>query len=285
MRELQFWVEVLGIKMSLTVWESSFCIAGRSYGAGAPSRLKSLHRHNGFELFLMPNSTICVHTLDGTRTFFDSTVIIPPTLEHYVTTEAASVGYYLYFVPTQASGGNGSRMDELMSRIGKDVISLSIGQDEQFYAQKINSALQGGEHLQMLPHLLSLLMFEVCSRLLSPVDDKFSVLSKSGKHLNTIELYIASHYTESIRLPDLARELYLCPKQVSRIIKKHYGCTLSEMVNRHRLSVACMLLRHTELEISDISEQVGYAYENRFYTLFKKAYGVTPKQYREEFSQ
>ena len=87
---------------------------------------------------------------------------------------------------------------------------------------------------------------------------------------------------QTIRLSDLARELYLCEKQVSRILHNAYGCSLSDLVNRYRLSAAQMLLRYTDLEIGEIASQVGYEHENYFFTLFRNANGMTPKQYREQ---
>jgi len=43
-----------------------------------------------------------------------------------------------------------------------------------------------------------------------------------------------------------------------------------------------MLLLYTELEIKEIASQVGYESDNYFYTLFRQAYKMTPKQYREQ---
>ena len=55
-----------------------------------------------------------------------------------------------------------------------------------------------------------------------------------------------------------------------------------ELVNRKRLAVACMLLKYTNLPISEISANVGYGHENYFFTLFRRTYGVSPRAYRKE---
>ena len=106
--------------------------------------------------------------------------------------------------------------------------------------------------------------------------------SRRTKHINIIDVYLSEHYAESITLTELSRELYLCEKQISRIIRKEYGCSLSELINRRRLAVACMLLKYTNMPICEIADAVGYEYENYFFTVFKKAYGITPMKYRSD---
>ena len=74
--------------------------------------------------------------------------------------------------------------------------------------------------------------------------------------------------------------MYLSQKQVSRIVKKQYGCTFPELMNQKRMSVAVMLLKNTHLSVSEIAVRVGINNENYFYKLFKERCGVTPLKYR-----
>ena len=106
--------------------------------------------------------------------------------------------------------------------------------------------------------------------------------NQSQRYTNRIDLFIAEHYREKIRLSDLAETLYLCPKQVTRIIRKNYGCSFSDLVRDHRLRLARAMLESTEESISSIARAVGFEYENYFYTLFRKAYTITPAEYREK---
>ena len=101
-----------------------------------------------------------------------------------------------------------------------------------------------------------------------------------SRYVSLIEAYVQKNYAEKINLSTLAGELYLSTKQVSRIIKKEYDCTFSELINRKRMSAACMLLKNTDMKISDIIKQLNYTSENYFYVLFKKYYGVSPRNYR-----
>ena len=48
-----------------------------------------------------------------------------------------------------------------------------------------------------------------------------------------------------------------------------------------RVKVACDLLRNTEDRVSDIATEVGIPDYNYFTKVFKKAMGVTPREYRK----
>lgn len=92
-------------------------------------------------------------------------------------------------------------------------------------------------------------------------------------------------YTKS----DLTREM-LCDLMgvdrttFSRIIREQSGCqNMNDYLNRKRLRYAEELLRqHPNYTIQAIMQDSGFASKSTFTTLFKKAYGVTPSQYREQ---
>ena len=89
-------------------------------------------------------------------------------------------------------------------------------------------------------------------------------------------------YQNDINLGIVAREFGLSTKQTSRIIRKNYGTTLSDMVRRKRLDVACALLKNTDMAISEIVTHINFPSVSVFYGQFKKTYGVTPLHYRKE---
>lgn len=59
------------------------------------------------------------------------------------------------------------------------------------------------------------------------------------------------------------------------------GMGISEHIRRMRVKVACDLLRNTEDRVSDIATEVGISDYNYFTKVFKKAIGVTPREYRK----
>ena len=269
MQDRSFRIRVAGKFLTVTVWDREFRVSMRQPSPALPAQLKALHRHRDYEVFLMPHSTLAVHTAEGERHFDDSLTLIPPHLEHFVTLESGAEGYYFYLSSEEGD-----------TAWGRELCSLRLSEDERFYAARIADALDGKSSPEVLPHLWTLLFEELSSRLHPRRALPEQPLLGDGRYVNTIDYFLAQSCFRRITLAEIADELHLCPRQVSRILGREYGCTLPELVNRHRLSVAQRLLRQTELEIGEIARQVGFSHENYFYTLFRKRFGVTPCEYR-----
>ena len=58
------------------------------------------------------------------------------------------------------------------------------------------------------------------------------------------------------------------------------GISISDYINAQRLNKAKSLLQETNLNISEIAYEVGYASPGYFSTSFKNKYGTSPKQFR-----
>jgi two-component system response regulator YesN len=56
--------------------------------------------------------------------------------------------------------------------------------------------------------------------------------------------------------------------------------TFREKLLRARMGQAARLLRHTDMTVYQIAEEVGYSLPSSFYHVFRSWYGVTPEQYR-----
>lgn len=57
---------------------------------------------------------------------------------------------------------------------------------------------------------------------------------------------------------------------------------VNDYINKLRIEKASSLLIHTNLNISEISFEVGFTYQRYFSTIFKQIKGVTPSQFKEE---
>ena len=67
--------------------------------------------------------------------------------------------------------------------------------------------------------------------------------------------------------------------------KEEVGETIHAMIHAEKLEKARSLLISTTLSINEISQMCGYPSLQYFYSVFKKAYDTTPKEYRDVNSE
>ncbi len=67
---------------------------------------------------------------------------------------------------------------------------------------------------------------------------------------------------------------------LSRILKKETGRSFKELLQEKRLSRACTLLSSSHASVADIAASVGYENTSFFHRLFRRVYGVSPRDYR-----
>ena len=107
--------------------------------------------------------------------------------------------------------------------------------------------------------------------------------SKSCQDARMVEImnYIQANYID-ITLEDLAEKFYLSKPYISKYIKEKSGITFGEMVKKIRMKKAKSLLRGSNMTVENIALSVGYQNVEHFNRLFKKAYNMTPIQFRNE---
>lgn len=107
--------------------------------------------------------------------------------------------------------------------------------------------------------------------------------SKSCQDARMVEImnYIQANYID-ITLEDLAEKFYLSIPYISKYIKEKSGITFGEMVKKIRMKKAKSLLKGSNMTVENIALSVGYQNVEHFNRLFKKAYNMTPIQFRNE---
>lgn len=106
-------------------------------------------------------------------------------------------------------------------------------------------------------------------------------MQKADTLIDRIQAFVKQHYRENIGRNEIGAEFHLVPEYVARVYKKKAGKTLKEYINDYRLEQAQKLLKDTEMRISDIALETGFDNISYFSTLFKKATGMSPNEYRK----
>jgi AraC-like DNA-binding protein len=118
----------------------------------------------------------------------------------------------------------------------------------------------------------------------NPSEPKTLVRQVGSQNFSKIESmarFIAQHYTEPIRLADVAAAVGLHPDYAAYAFKKTFGITINNFVIQHRVQHAQRLLVTTRKKVLDIAFESGFNSLSRFNTSFKELCRCTPREYRE----
>lgn len=109
---------------------------------------------------------------------------------------------------------------------------------------------------------------------------EFTHLSKQHKKISEIITYINLNYMHDIGLELVAESFFISTGHLSRVFKKVTGFSFVEYLNNLRIKEAQKLLIETTLNVSEISEKVGYQNITNFGRVFKLITGSSPRKYR-----
>ncbi len=101
-------------------------------------------------------------------------------------------------------------------------------------------------------------------------------------NLDKILEYIELHYTEPLRLSEIANHFHFNASYLSSYFSTHHKEGFSEYLNRVRIKKSMELLENSTVSISNISGMVGYSEHSYYCKVFKRITGMSPGNYRKE---
>jgi len=120
----------------------------------------------------------------------------------------------------------------------------------------------------------------LCSSTFNKQDD-----SSESRRIQKVITYLNSNYQKEIRLLDVANYVNMSEVSFSRFMKKRTGKNYIDYLNDLRLGIASRILIDTSKTIAEISFECGYNNLSNFNRIFKKRKGLTPKEFRENYSK
>lgn len=102
---------------------------------------------------------------------------------------------------------------------------------------------------------------------------------------HAIEEYIRLHYTEPITSTDICQHFSCSRSYMSTQFNTTFGKGIRTYINELRLIDAKELLKHFQLNVTEIALAVGFNDSNYFSTLFHKATGMSPIAYRQQYQE
>lgn len=94
--------------------------------------------------------------------------------------------------------------------------------------------------------------------------------------------YIENYYMGDISLITASEHVYINPVYLSRLFKRETGENFVDILTRVRLRKACEMLCDSRFKTYEVSEMVGIKDAGYFSQVFKKYFGMTPTEYRDQ---
>lgn len=239
----------------------------------------NLHYHAVHELFFVKDNPLTVISNETPYEYKNCIVCIPPFFKHRTYGKNINKIFFSVDGLQKSSGDFNEFLNELLS--SQKPFELTKSPTIDLYINETELLLNNKNSInnEIISTLFKLIFHYMYLDNFKNEDEE--AFNGNESYLIKIDAII-NHYQNDINLKSVANELCLSTKQTSRIIKKNFKKSLSDLVTEKRLEIACNLLRHSEKSISQIVEHINFSSETYFYYQFKKNYGCTPSEYRNQ---
>ncbi|MDY3123152.1 MAG: XylR family transcriptional regulator [[Actinobacillus] rossii] len=93
--------------------------------------------------------------------------------------------------------------------------------------------------------------------------------------------YIRHYATQGIKAEQVLDHLKISRSNLEQRFKTEMNKTIHQVIHEVKLSRSKHMLRNTDIPLQEIADICGYPSLQYFYTVFKKTYHITPKEYRK----
>ena len=169
----------------------------------------------------------------------------------------------------------------LVDSVMNNIFELCRMQDIVVRAEWRNRILRDLGRCASLPEIIR----SICEFLVKVLKEDYLARVQRGNYaVECAKAYITRHLSEPLRLEEIAGEIMLSPSYLSNLFRKETGETISEYILRLRMEKAKRLLRTTNMNLSEIAANIGYADAKHFSKVFRKTTGAKPQEYRKMYS-
>lgn len=182
---------------------------------------------------------------------------------------------------------NGFRAKRLLNKVNLNEKSLIYrskqGSDKTLITQPIVNLLDSNESQEAFI-LAQIYLFLDGLEKNSHQIQAIEIHSNQSYYIRKALIFIENNYQHSINVETIANAVQITPTYLNKLFKQELNITPNEFIISYRLNKACDLLGQSgtsSLSIKSIALQCGYANQYYFSNAFKKRYGVSPQQWRQ----
>lgn len=246
------------------------------------------HYHDYFELFLTLSGSIG-HVVNGTaQTLPQGTLMLirPQDCHDYLHPEDHPFSFVnlcfteAVFREIAAFLGEGFPAELLLNAALPPMVTLDSHEWRRLEQRMAALCVLENDCIAQLKLRMRTLVLEILTRWFSSFrDEPRAEVPLWLERLNS-EMQRDRNFTEGIvRMVALSGKTR---EHLSRCIRRYYGKSASEYINDLRLTYFANMLRNSNHPIVELCYESGFQNVGWAYTLFRKKYGMSPRQYREK---
>lgn len=245
--------------------------------------MSELQSHDYYELYFL---------IEGNRSFFfgdkifnlsgPAFCVIPPFAMH------------------KTSGGSYKRINinvspDLLSDSERELLRL-LGEDVAFSLDHESAALLHSllhraaeisivdteEKLNTSVAFTRTILYLISELKLAPIEHNARTSAAATDTLMLeIAAYLNANYRDELKLADICERFYISTNTLCARFRAAMSCSVMQYLAFVRLSRAKELLATTDKPMDEISSLCGYSSPNYFSLSFKKAVGISPREYKK----
>ena len=245
-----------------------------------------LHIHPHYEMIVIPSQQKHEHVVAG-KSFFRN---------------QPSVAIYAPFAMHHMNSDYGVHLERIVFYFGSKMMAEHPAEFQIFEKYKSNMFFWSPLTEEMLSELRPL--FDILAKSYETNDiitqkmvflivlNKIFTLNKNNfitletpesTTIHNILQYIVEHFHENITAEDVAQHFFISRSKLNKDFKQYTGISFHKLIDELKISTAQYLLRKGDIDMKNISRQIGFESDTYFFAFFKKMTGITPLRYMKQY--
>lgn len=257
------------------------------------------HFHPEYQLFVVLEGTGTRFVGDQVERFAPGDLVLTgPNLPHVWRSDDAyfekdsdlmTHGIVVYFRQVILDDGlldtqEGIKIKQLLKRSERGLAYQGDTQRRVTRAMKALARAEGFDAILRLLHILHVLSLSGEVHVLSRLGLARPLRPADQERMEQVIAYVMGHFTEPIRLDDVADIANMTRTAFCRYFKERTNKSLTEFIAELRIGYACKLLVEEDVNISQIALDAGYRTLSNFNRQFKALSGLTPREYKQKYA-
>jgi len=282
---------------SMTVFNVKICFGGIAIIVAIYDKLSSNttesftryigHKHAGYELHYMQKNCSMLINDQLVEMNTGDCLIIPPHISHRMANHCETIErtkfLYNVYADNRSQLSDAQIASQLIQIEGYSVIHDGMGELYDII-QHIKKEFAGrGLFCYERMQALFMNLFILLARKLKPCMDcsaeRFPI-NIDEYRMQQIEDFFELNFSRNVTASTLANSLYISVRQLNRLLRKLYNLPFRDILFRTRMEKARYYVEHTDMALTAIPNLVGYGSVNALYLAYKKCFGATLKETR-----